>query len=115
MSPAHVVDHVLLNVVSRPNAWSDWFDRYNLGHRSMRTDPGFELTAHLIQAVSVGIGIGLVPDILVQDELKSGALIALFDPMESDRKYYLAYATRYQHLPALATFSAWLLSLPFPD
>ncbi|AKV10025.1 LysR family transcriptional regulator [Pseudomonas fluorescens NCIMB 11764] len=115
MSPPDVADQVLLNVVSRPNAWSDWFDRNNLGHRSMRTGPSFELTAHLIQAVSAGIGIGLVPDILVQDELKSGALVALFDPMESGRNYYLAYATRYQHLPALKTFSTWLLSLPFPD
>lgn len=72
----------------------------------MRTGPSFELTAHLIQAVSVGIGFVLVPDILVQDELKSGALIALFDPMESDRNYYLACATRCRHLPALETFSA---------
>lgn len=115
MSPSDVADQVLLNLVSRPNAWSDWFDRNNLSHRSMRTGPSFELTAHLIQAVSAGIGIGLVPDILVQDELKSGALVALFDPMESGRNYYLAFATRYQHLPALQTFSAWLLSLPFPD
>ena len=59
-----------------------------------------------MQAVSTGIGIVLVPDILVQDELKSGALIALFDPMESDRNYSLACATRYRHLPALKTFSA---------
>ena len=69
MSPSDVADQVLLNLVSRPNAWSDWFDRNNLSHRSMRTGPSFELTAHLIQAVSAGIGIGLVPDILVQDEL----------------------------------------------
>src|SRR3546814_21136830 len=49
MSPSDVADQVLLNLVSRPNAWSDWFDRNNLSHRSMRTGPSFELTAHLIQ------------------------------------------------------------------
>lgn len=115
MTPANVAEHALLNVVSRPNAWSDWFDSHDVDHRNMRSGPSFELTAHLIQAVSAGIGIGLVPEILVQDELKSGELVALFDAMDSGRSYYLVYATRYQHLPSLNTFSAWLLSLPFPD
>lgn len=115
MTPANVAEHALLNVVSRPSAWSDWFDNHNVDHRNMRTGPSFELTAHLIQAVSAGIGIGLVPEILVQDELKSGELVALFEPMESGRSYYLIYATRYQNLPSLNTFGGWLLSLPFPD
>ncbi|MDP9514018.1 LysR substrate-binding domain-containing protein [Pseudomonas protegens] len=104
--------HLLLNVVSRPNGWSDWFDFNNLDHQKMRTGPSFELTAHLIQAVAAGIGIGLVPDILVQEEIESGAVVKLFDPMESGRNYYLTCAARYQHLPAFKTFSAWLLSLP---
>jgi hypothetical protein len=50
--------------------------------------------------------IELVPDILVQDELKSGALVALLDPMVSGRNYDLAYTTRYQYLSVLKTFSA---------
>lgn len=104
--------HLLLNVVSRPNGWSDWFDFNNLDHQKMRTGPSFELTAHLIQAVAAGIGIGLVPDILVQEEIESGAVVKLFDPMESGRNYYLTCAARYQHFPAFKTFSAWLLSLP---
>lgn len=74
-----------------------------------------ELTAHLIQAVSAGIGIGLVPEILVQDELKRGELVALFEPGESGRSYYLIYANRYQNLLSLRAFSTWLLSLPFPE
>lgn len=115
MSPRDVVEHSLLNVVSRPSAWSDWIDSHSIDHKMMRAGPSFELTAHLIQAVSAGIGIGLVPEILVQDELKSGELVALFEPMESGRSYYLIYANRYQNLPSLRVFSAWLLSLPFPD
>jgi DNA-binding transcriptional LysR family regulator len=38
----------------------------------MRLGPSFELTSHLIQAVRAGIGIGLVPRILVEEELASG-------------------------------------------
>ena len=116
MTPADLAaSHSLLNVVSRPNAWSDWFERHALDHRMMRSGPGFELTAHLIQAVVAGIGIGLVPRILVQDEIRAGTLVTLFEPMESGRGYYLAYANGYQNLPSLLVFSEWLQSLPFPD
>ena len=81
----------------------------------MRSGPGFELTGHLIQAVVAGIGIGLVPRVLVQDEIRAGTLVTLFEPLESGRSYYLAYANRYQNLPSLIAFSEWLQSLPFPD
>lgn len=107
--------HSLLNVVSRPNAWSDWFEYNGLDHRLMRLGPSFELTSHLIQTVAAGIGIGLVPRVLMQDELKAGTLVALFVPMDSGRNYYLAYANRYQNLPSLVTFSEWLLGLSFPE
>lgn len=114
--PAEQVAHYsLLSVVSRPGAWSDWFDRYQLDHHLMRPGPSFELTSHLIQAVAAGIGIALVPRILVQDEIDSGELVALFEPMASGRDYYLAYATRFQNLPSLCVFRDWLISTPFPD
>ncbi|WP_171061373.1 MULTISPECIES: LysR substrate-binding domain-containing protein [unclassified Pseudomonas] len=116
ITPADLAaSHSLLNVVSRPSAWSDWFECNGLDHRLMRLGPSFELTSHLIQAVAAGIGIGLVPRVLVQDELKAGALVALFNPMESGRNYYLAYANRYQNLPSLMAFSEWLLGLSFPE
>ncbi|WP_397459020.1 LysR substrate-binding domain-containing protein [Pseudomonas asplenii] len=115
-TPAEIAtSHSLLNVVSRPNAWSDWFEHNGLDHRLMRQGPSFELTGHLIQAAMAGIGIGLVPRVLVQDEIKAGSLVVLFEPMESGRCYYLAYANRYQNLPSLVAFSEWLLSLPFPE
>lgn len=116
MSPQQASRQVLLSVVSRPHAWAEWFAHNELHHQgAMRMGPSFEQTAHLIQAVVAGIGIGLVPRILVQDELASGELVTLFQPMESGRGYYLAYPAPYQNLPALKAFREWLLSLPFPD
>lgn len=107
---------LLLNVVSRPHAWGEYFERIGrkpLAH--LRNGPSFELTAHLIQAVVAGIGIGLVPSILVQDELESGALVALHAPTDSGRGYYLAYPTPYQQLPALKAFKEWLLDHSFTE
>ncbi|MBD8754415.1 LysR substrate-binding domain-containing protein [Pseudomonas coleopterorum] len=116
MSVQEAGRQLLLGVVSRPHAWSDWFASVGLtGSSTPRLGPSFEHTAHLIQAVIAGIGIGLVPRILVQDEIAQGELVTLFEPMESGRGYYLAYPTHNQQLPALVAFREWLLSIPFPD
>lgn len=111
-----LTQQVLLNVVSRPHAWGEYFESIGMTPAAtLRNGPSFELTAHLIQAVVAGIGIGLVPSILVQDELDSGALVALHAPTDSGRSYYLAYPAPYQQLPALKAFREWLLDHSFPE
>ncbi|MHC8408004.1 type 2 periplasmic-binding domain-containing protein [Pseudomonas sp. TMB3-21] len=79
----------------------------------MKSGPHFELTAHLTQSVSAGIGFGLIPEILVQDELHGGELVALFEPIENGRCYYLVCATRYQNLRPLNVFSESPQALSF--
>lgn len=110
LQPADVTRHSLLSVVSRPHAWSDWFEHNGLDHHVMRPGPSFEVTSHLIQAVAAGIGIALVPSVLVRDELAKGELVSLFAPMNSGRSYYLAYPARFQNLPSLVVFRDWLLA-----
>ena len=63
----------------------------------------------MIQAVRAGIGIGLVPRILVADELANAELISLDLPFASQRSYYLAYPPRNEMLPSLIAFRTWLL------
>ena len=116
MSVHEAAKQLLLGVVSRPHAWADWFADIGLqGLPTMRLGPSFEHTGHLIQAVIAGIGLGLVPRILVQEEIAQGELVTLFEPMESGRGYYLAYPAHNQHLPSLKAFREWLLSISFPD
>lgn len=108
-SPASISEHLLLNVANNPNAWGEWFGHHRLAHRAMRLGPSFELTSHLIQAVRASIGIGLVPRILVADELASGELISPAPPFASQRSYALVYPPRNETLPSLRAFRGWLL------
>ena len=62
------------------------------------------------QAVRAGIGIGLVPRILVTDELANAELISLDQPFASQRSYYLTYPPRNERLPSLIAFRTWLLA-----
>ncbi|MFK3723159.1 LysR substrate-binding domain-containing protein [Pseudomonas monteilii] len=108
-TPTRISEHLLLNVANNPHAWGEWFSHHALPHRSMRLGPSFELTSHLIQAVRAGIGVGLVPRVLVEDELASGELISAGAAFASQRSYYLIYPPRNEGLPSLRAFRGWLL------
>ncbi|MFC3340244.1 LysR substrate-binding domain-containing protein [Paracandidimonas soli] len=99
----------LLTVASNPQAWAQWFSHHRLDHRQMRIGPSFELTSHLILAVRAGIGVGLVPRMLVEDELLRGELAAAGETIASQRSYCLVYPPRNETLPSLAAFRGWLL------
>ncbi|KAF1022503.1 MAG: Glycine cleavage system transcriptional activator [Paracidovorax wautersii] len=112
LEPAWASTQTLLTVASNPQAWAEWFSHFNLDHRHMRVGPSFELTSHLVQAVQAGMGIGLVPQALVQEELDRGDLRPIGPPMASTRHYYLLYPTGNAGLPALVAFRDWLLGQP---
>ena len=109
-TPADISRQPLLSVANNPNAWGDWFTHHGIAHQAMRLGPSFELTSHLIQAVRADIGIGLVPRILITDELAEGKLASPVLPYASARGYSLVYPPRNQALPALEAFRGWLLA-----
>jgi LysR family glycine cleavage system transcriptional activator len=109
-SPADVPAHLLLQVATQPQAWREWWTAQNLPLRSMRVGPQFEYVAHLIQATTAGIGIGLVARTLVEEELRAGLLaIALDIPVPTQRAYYLLYTPEKASFPPLVAFRDWLL------
>ncbi|HGL4259876.1 LysR substrate-binding domain-containing protein [Burkholderia dolosa] len=108
-APAWAIGQTLLGVTSNQHAWAEWFSHYRLDHRRMRIGPSFELTSHLIQAVRAGMGIGLVPKVLVEDELSRNELVSIGDAITSERSYYLVYPPENDTLPSLVAFRDWLL------
>lgn len=108
IKPEDISQFLLLNIINNSESWPQWFNAHDLPLRTMRRGPDFELTSHLIQAVKSGIGIGLVPKILVEEELASGELISPLPLMKSNRHYYLVYPPRNASLPALSKFRKWL-------
>jgi DNA-binding transcriptional LysR family regulator len=75
----------------------------------MYVGPQFELTSHLIEAVSSGIGVGLVPSFLVQDELRAGAVALAIDrPLTTGLSYFLFVPQHESPLPQVAVFKDWM-------
>src|SRR5260370_42336838 len=81
-------------------SWGRWFEAQGLDSEAMNLGPQFELTSHLIEAVSSGIGVGLVPSFLVQDELRSGAVqLAVERPLKTGLSYFLILPSQSAPLP----------------
>lgn len=105
-----VTQHLLLQVAARPDTWRRWFIEQHLPLSSMRLGPQFELTSHLTQAVVSGLGVGLLPTFLVEDELRSGVLAPFVNlPFHTGAGYYLWVAPEKLHLPPIASFVHWLM------
>lgn len=100
----------LLTVANNAQAWSEWYSAHSLDHHHMHPGPSFELTSHLIQAVRAGIGVGIVPEALVQDEIQHDQLRVIGQPIASRRSYYLIYPAENASLPSLIAFEKWLLA-----
>lgn len=109
-TPADLSQHMLLQVAARPAVWRHWFDAHGLPVRTMRMGAQFELTTHLIQAAASGIGIGLLPTFLVEDEIRQGVLVpALDETFSTGAGYFFLAPPDKLVTPALAAFRDWLL------
>ncbi|QVQ28459.1 LysR substrate-binding domain-containing protein [Achromobacter deleyi] len=108
--PADLAQHMLLQVAARPAVWQRWFEAHGLPVRTMRWGAQFELTTHLIQAVASGIGIGLLPTFLVEDELRQGVLVpAIDEEFSTGAGYFFLAPPDKLATPAVAAFRDWLL------
>lgn len=99
----------LLQQATRPYAWRDWF-----ASRGMRVDgdmsgPRFELFSMQTEAAIRGMGIALIPRLLIEDELRRRDLVTVANhDYLSDRSYYLIYPEQKSDSAPLRAFREWI-------
>lgn len=106
---------VLLQQSTRPHMWQEWAEK--LGHQlpNPYRGPIFDQFSMTIQAAIAGMGVALVPTFLIQEELLSGQLVALYEPPQfSNGAYYIVVPFRSRHNPAIKPFIEWVVSLTRP-
>ena len=108
--PADLLGHTLLHHEGAPTAWRQWASEHGMAENQTISGPRFAQYSSLIQAAVNGLGIGLVPRILVQAELAEGALVSpCGSPVIVDQGHYLCYRPDRLTLPGFAAFRTWLL------
>ncbi|RJG23447.1 LysR substrate-binding domain-containing protein [Massilia cavernae] len=105
-----LVDLPLLQQSTRPDAWRQWFDAMDVTNELALRGPRFELFSMLTTGAAHGLGVALLPAILIESELASGELRQVCDTaVHGSRAYYLVTPERVDAKPALALFSGWLM------
>lgn len=97
-----------LQLETRPDAWINWFAAQGLpepGRPAMVVDQ----FGTMLRAAQAGLGVALMPDYLVAQEIKAGSLVALPGARAvSIGAYYLVWPETGGEYPALVAFRDWL-------
>ncbi|MFC4671917.1 LysR family transcriptional regulator [Seohaeicola nanhaiensis] len=114
--PASLLKLPLLHIQTRPNAWADWFTAK--GARPARALPGtmYDQFSTITQAALHGLGVALMPDYLVEEEVATGRLVALCGPaVEARGAYWLVWPQTRARDASLAAFRDWLAGQAEPE
>ena len=97
----------LLSADTRPDAWTDWARsrRSDLDHRRARP---FEHMYFMLEAAASGLGVGIASHALVEEDLRSGRLVAPLGFAPSGRSYCVLHARAQADNPKIAAFRQWI-------
>lgn len=100
----------LLQQSTRPLAWRQWFEAHGVASHQALAGARFELFSMTAAAAACGLGLALVPRLLVTQELASGQLVLASDAtLPAERAYYLVRPEGGDPAPATQLFLDWLL------
>jgi len=109
--PADLRGATLLQITTRPQAFSEWFAQQGVTGIDGRRGPRFEHHAMVLQAAVAGLGVAVLPAFVVEAELAAGRVVEPFagTRARTGKGYWLCYPERRRELPALVAFRSWLL------
>ena len=108
--PEEVRRFTLLQHVTRPEAWQEWLHACGVENLDGRVGPRFEQFHMVIQAAIAGVGLALLPQFLIEEELASGRLVVAIDrPVTSEYAYYLVFPESKADNQRVVAFRDWLL------
>ena len=107
--PADLAHHVLLRGEGEP--WTPWFRAAGLDWPEPTRGAMFNDSSHMVQAAAEGQGIALARESLLGNDLRTGALVRLFDiSIPAPRRFFFVYPRRMAQAPKLALFRTWLFA-----
>ena len=106
----------LLHIQTRPHAWADWFEQMGVTVPGPLSGTMYDQFSTITQAALHGLGVALMPDYLVEQDLATGRLMAVcLRPVETQGAYYLVWPRSRADDPALRQFRDWLAGQAQPE
>lgn len=109
LTPQAIAQLPLLQQSTRPTAWRQWFDMLQTPAPQAQSGPRYEQFSMTAAAAVHGMGLALVPRLLIEAELTRSELVVACDqPLKGERAYYLVTPEQPDERPALGLFLDWL-------
>ncbi|HSV36542.1 MAG TPA: LysR substrate-binding domain-containing protein [Ramlibacter sp.] len=109
--PQDIQRFALLQHTSVPHAWRHWCDAHGVQGVNPFAGPQLDQFHSLIRAVAAGMGLALVPQCLVGEDIANGVVSApLQDGYVDDLGYWLCFPEARANLQPLLHFQQWLLA-----
>lgn len=112
LDPQTIAELPLLQQSTRPFGWSQWFDAMGVSTPHALSGPRYELFSMTATAAIHGLGVALVPRLLIEAELARGDLVVACDqPLRGERAYYLVVPLQAGETQAVMHFRHWLVEV----
>jgi LysR family transcriptional regulator, glycine cleavage system transcriptional activator len=109
-SPPDILHSTLLHHEGAPTAWRQWAACHGVPESSVQSGPRFAQYSAVIQAAVSGLGVALVPRILVLEELGDASVVVpCGETITVDQGHYLCFKAERADVPVIAAFRSWIL------
>jgi DNA-binding transcriptional LysR family regulator len=99
----------LLHIETRPEAWRTWFAAHGADAMPPATGMIYDQFSTITQAALHGLGVALLPDYLIEEDLATGRLVTVWGGRtDMPGAYYLVWPVQKAANSALVTFRDWL-------
>nr|WP_236599927.1 LysR substrate-binding domain-containing protein [Ramlibacter alkalitolerans] len=109
VAPRTLASLPLLQQSTRPDAWRDWFDAQGIDAPKAMAGPRYELFSMQVAAATCGMGVALLPTLLIQAELAATALMPACEGGAITRRAYYLVQPEQPERAAMTAFKAWLI------
>ena len=108
--PRDLAHHVLVCSLHRPRDWPTWLGAAGVHDVDGNNGMKIENSALAYQAAIDGLGVAIAQRSFIEDDLKSGRLVAPFAlQVPTDGAYYLGYPADRPKSEGVAAFETWIV------
>ncbi|RUM20403.1 LysR family transcriptional regulator [Rhizobium vallis] len=101
----------LLHLTTRPKLWAEWCRVHDVPVENAFAGLRFDQFSMITAAAVAGLGVGLLPTYLIEDEVRTGALAPVANlTMSTENAYYFVRPEEKRTSLAVGLFQQWLLS-----
>ena len=100
--------HRRIQIFTR-NEWCSWFDKTGIDHEPLDSPFIIEEFVVALKAVLAGQGLGLMPDLLVNELVQSGRLVRFAETdLDWNQTFYIVHGPNADKRPHVKDVMAWL-------